>query len=53
MIRMVNLILCAFYLLKKKMEEKRKWTKFRFLAVKQNKDVLYIHEGLISKTVVK
>ena len=52
MIRMVNLILCAFYLLKK-MEEKRKWTKFRFLAIKQNKDVLYIHEGLISKTVVK
>lgn len=53
MIRMVNLMLCAFYLFKKKMEEKRKWTKYHFLAVKENKNVLYIHEGLLSKTIVK
>lgn len=42
-------VVCLLISFFKKMEEKRKWTKFDFVAVKENKDVLYIHEGLISQ----
>lgn len=32
------------------MEEKRKWARFHFVAIKENEVVLYMHDRLISKT---